>query len=90
MTFWGLLCGKNFYKTLTKGSTEVVALSKVPIQRSAVELRQHIHLVDAGVNAVADWDVNQTIFACKRYGRLGPHLGEGVEARSSSSPENDG
>ena len=34
------------------------------IQRCAVELRHHVHLVDVGVDAVTNGDIDQSIFAC--------------------------
>ena len=72
-----------------KSSIEVVGLAEMAIQRSAIELGQHIHLVDAGVDAIADWNINQAVFARQRHCWLGSHLCEWLETGACPSPEND-
>ena len=84
-----LLSSQHLHKALTKTCTEVVGLREVTIQRSTVELRQHIHLGDAGVDAVTDRNIDQTVFTCEGHSRLGPHFGEWVQARTRTSTKND-
>ena len=59
------------------------------IERCAVELRHHVHLVDVGINAVANGNIDQPIFACQRHCGLGPHLGKGIEAGTSTTAKNN-
>jgi hypothetical protein len=60
------------------------------IERGTVELRQHIDLVDLRINAIADGNINESVLAGKRDGRLGTHFGEWIQAGASTSTENDG
>src|SRR4051812_3430967 len=46
------------------------------VKRHAVELRQDINRSGTGIEAVADRDVDQPIFAAKRDGRFGTIFGE--------------
>ena len=59
------------------------------IQRCAVELRHHIHLVDVGVNAVANRNIDQSIFTCQGDCRLRPHLRKGIETGTSTAAKNN-
>jgi len=45
------------------------------VQRRGVELREAVDLVDVGVDAVGDWDVDQPVVGPQGYSRLGPLLG---------------
>ena len=85
----GLLSSKHFNKPLVKTRGEVEGLGDVAIEGGAVELSQHVDLVDPTVDAVADWDINQAVLAGQRNCWLGAHFGEGIEARTSSTSEND-
>ena len=86
---WCLLRSQHLNKALVKTRGEVEGLGDMAIERCAVELRQHIDLVDAAVDAVANRDINQAVFARQRHGRLGPHFGERVQPRPSTATEND-
>ena len=86
----GLLGRQHLNKTLAKTGGEVVTLAEVTVERRAVELRQHVHLVDAGIDAVADRNINQPILARQRHGRLGPRLGEGEKTGPGSAAKDDG
>ena len=46
------------------------------VERRGVKLRQHKHLVNAGVNAVADRDINQAIFTTNGHSGFGTILGQ--------------
>ena len=85
----GLLRSQHLHETLAEAGGEVVALGEVPVEGGAVELRQHVHLVDAGVDAITDRNINQAILAGQRHSGLGAHLGERIEARAGSAAEND-
>ena len=59
------------------------------VQRDRIELGQHGNIVDAGVDAVADGDIDQAVFAGDRDGRLGPVAGERVQARAAPTAHDD-
>jgi hypothetical protein len=42
----------------------------MPIQRRGVELREHIDFVDVTVNAVADWNINQSVVGTQGHSWL--------------------
>ncbi len=84
------MSSQNLDEPLTEASRQVVGLAEVSVERGAIELRQHIHLVDVGVDAVADRNINQSVLTSEWHCGLRPHFGEGVETRSCAPPENDG
>ena len=87
----GCLLGcQHLHKPLAKAGREVVGHRQVTIEGGTVELRQHIDLVDLGIDAIADRNINQSVFPCQGHGRLGPHFGEGVETGTGTASQNDG
>ena len=68
--FGRLLRGEDIDKA-AREIVELVARLDVAMQRHAVELRQHIDRAQAGVEAIADRDIDQPIFPAQRHGRLG-------------------
>ena len=76
----GRLFGRQDVDEAAREQVELVGLVDVAVQRGRDKLRQDLDLVDAGVEAVADRDVNQPVFAADRHGRLGPQFGQRVEA----------
>ncbi len=60
------------------------------IERLTVELRQRIDLVDAGVDAIADRNVDQAVVAAQGHGRLGTGEGEGLQTGAGAAAEDDG
>ena len=85
-----LLGGEHLHEPLAETGGEVVGHREMTIEGGAVELRQHIDLVDLGVDAVADGNINQSVLAGKRHGRLGTHLGEWIQAGASTPSKDDG
>ena len=69
---------------------EPVALLDVPMQRRAVELREQEDALEAGVEAVADRDIDDAVLARERHGRLGSVLRQRIKSRAGASAENDG
>ncbi len=84
--FGGLLGGEHLHEALGK-DIEAVGLGDVPVERRGVELRQHEDALEVGVQAVADRDVDQSILAADRHGRLRSHVGQGEEPRSAPAAE---
>ena len=59
---------------------ESVSLHDVPVQAGGQELGQDEDLLDPRIDAVADGDVDQPVFAGDGYGWFGAVAGERVEA----------
>ena len=68
---------------------EAVGLSNVSMERFGVELRQEVNLIVPGVQAVADGDIHQTVFAAQRYGGFATHSRQRFEPRSATPSHND-
>ena len=64
-----LLGGQNFDEAFCKW-IEPVRVDDVAIQRSRIELREDENLLQSGVQAVADGNIDQSIFSSERYRRL--------------------
>ena len=60
------------------------------IEGGGVELREHVDLVDAAVDAVAHGDINQSVAASNGHSWLGSGFGQRVQPRSCSTSQNDG
>jgi len=61
----------------------------VTIERRRIELREDENPPHVGVQAVADRDVNETIFAANRNGRLGTLLRERKQPAALASAKDD-
>ena len=84
----GLFGGQNLHPAGMEG-VEAVSAGDVAVQRDRVELGQDGDAVDAGVDAVAQGDVNQAVLAGNRHGGLGALLGERKQAFADPPAEND-
>ena len=84
----GRLLGGEHLDEAVGEEIEPVGLRDVAVERRRVELRQHEDLLQPGVQAVADRDVDQPVLAADRHRRLRPHVGERVEPRPASAAEN--
>ncbi len=73
--FRRLLGGEDVHEAGSE-IVELIALVDVRMQRGAVELSENVNPAQAGVQAVADRDVHQTVFAAERNGRLRALFGE--------------
>ena len=62
----------------------------MPVERRRVELGQAVDLVDPGVDAVGDRDVDEAVVGAERDRRLGALLGERVQPASGSASQDDG
>jgi hypothetical protein len=65
---------------------EYVGLADVLVQADRQELRQDEDLVDARMDAIADRNIDQSVFGCERYRRLGADFRERIEPCSSPAP----
>ena len=65
------LLGRQQFDEAATEVIELVALRDVPVQRSRVELRQQVDATETAVDAVGNGDVDQTVLARQRHGRLG-------------------
>ena len=89
-TFVGgrLLCSEDLNEPFGE-DVELVGPGDVPVQRNGVVLGQHEHPFHAGVDRVADGDVDQPVLAGDRYGRLGALTCQWIESLTAPSAEND-
>ena len=62
----------------------------MPVQRGGVELRQHVDVAEAGVDAIADRDIHQAVFARERHRGFGALLRQGKEPRARAAAHDDG
>ena len=60
------------------------------MQRGAVELCQHIDAANAGVQAITDGNIDESVLAADRNSRFGAILGQWKEPGSCSSSHDDG
>ena len=85
---FGLLRRHDIDKSLAEG-IEVVGALHMAVQGGRVELRQQEDAVDPRIQAIADRDIDQPVFAGQGHRRLAPFLGEGIEARASAAAHDD-
>ena len=68
---------------------ELVALLDVPMQRRAVELREKEDALEPGVDAIADRNIDDAIFARERHGRLRAILGQRKKPGAGAAAQDD-
>ena len=86
----GRLLGGEDLDEAAREQVQPVGLRDVAVERRGVELRQHEDALEAGVQAVADRDVDQAVLAAERHGRLRAHVRQREEARAAPAAENQG
>ena len=84
----GLLSGQNFDETWGE-IVELIALVDMGVQRGAVELSKNVNATQSRVQAIADWNIDQSVFAAKWYGWLGAFLGKRKQPRSRAAAHNN-
>ena len=83
-----LLRGENFDKARSE-VVELIAGINVSVKRRAIELGEDVDPSQAGIEAVADWDIDQSVFSCKGDSWFGSLFCEGKETRSCTSSHDD-
>ena len=68
---------------------ELPALAQVLQQRLAAELRQHVNRIDAGVDEIAEDEIDDAVLPAERNGRFGPFLGQRREPRALPAGQHD-
>jgi len=68
---------------------KLVRLGNVAVQGNRIKLSQDGNPEDAGINAVADWNVYQAVFPGNGNGRLGAHFCQGKQAGAPPSAQDD-
>ena len=71
----GLLRGEDFDEAARAEDVELVGAVDVLVERGGIELGEYVDAADARVEAIADRDVDQTVFAAEGNGRLGTIFG---------------
>ena len=84
-----LLSGKNLNEAISK-TVKLVAARDVAVQRLAVKLGQNVDLAKTAVKAIADRDIDQTIFTAQWHRRLRALLGQGKKAGTGAAAHNNG
>src|SRR4029453_18965400 len=84
-----LLGGQNLDEA-ARGMVEPVSLADVAVKADGEKLRQHVHLVEAAVDAVGERDVDQAVLAGEGHGRLAAVFCEGIEPRAATAAEDEG
>ena len=86
-----LLRGEHLDETLAVVGADVVVvrLRKVSVERGGVELREAVHLVDVGVDAVGHGQVDEPVVGAKGNRGLGAGLGERIQAGARTTAEDD-
>src|SRR5262245_30917486 len=59
----------------------------MPVQTDAQKLRQHVHAVQAAVDAIADGNINQAVLACHGYSGFAAQLGKRIEPCAPAAPQ---
>ena len=72
---FGRLLGRQNIDEAPRKIVEFVARLNVAMQRHGVELREQIDRAQAGVQAIADRDIDQSIFSAEGHGRFCAVLG---------------
>ena len=84
----GLFGGEDLHESFRE-QIEPVGLRDVSVERRGVELRQHENALEPRMEAVADRDIDQPIFAANRHGRLRTHVRERKQPRAASAAEDE-
>jgi hypothetical protein len=58
------------------------------VQGSGIKLGQNGDLINAGVQAIADGDIDEPVFSGNGHGWLGPQFGEGIQPRTLAASHN--
>ena len=69
---------------------KVVGARQMPVEGGGVELRQHVDLADAAIDAVAHGHVNEAVGPPDGHRRLRALLRERVQPAARASTQDDG
>jgi hypothetical protein len=83
-----LLRRQNLHEPLAE-EIHAIGAGDVPVERRRVELRQHEHPPDVGMNAVADRNIDETILAADWHRRLRAELRQWKEASALTAAEDE-
>ena len=83
------LLGREHLDEAAGKHIHAVRLRDVPVERRRVELRQHVDPLEAGVQAVAERDVDQPVLAADRHRGLRSQVGERKQPRAAAAAEDD-
>ncbi len=84
------LLSREDFDEPAREDVQSIGIRNVAVERGRIELRQHVDSPDVGVQAAADRDVDQSVFAADRDRRLGTPGGQWKEPGARSSAEDDG
>jgi hypothetical protein len=79
-----LLCSEQLDKT-TRKVIKTVRLTNVLMQRNTQKLRDDINFIDIAVQAVADWNVDESVLGRQRNSRFRPDFRQRVKTGPSTT-----
>jgi hypothetical protein len=82
-----LLRSEDFDESLREG-VESECRRDVVIERSGIELCQNKQSLQTGIQAVADWNINEAVLSTERHRRFGPILSQREQPLSGASRQN--
>ena len=85
----GRLLGGQDLDEAAREHVHPVGLRDVAVERRRVELRQHVDAFEAGVQAVAERNVDQPVLAADRHRRLRAMVREREQPRAAAAAEHD-
>ncbi len=80
------LLGRQYVDKPTPEGIKFVGILDVPVQGCGVKLCQQKNPVESGIKTIADRDIDQAVFASKRYSRFTPIFGQRIEACATTAP----
>ena len=83
-----LFRGEDFHEAAGE-MIKLIGLRNVPMKGRGVELREDVHALEPGVDAVGDGDVHEPVFAGERHGGFGAVFGEWIQARARAAAHDD-
>ena len=86
--FRGLLSRQDLHEA-ARERVHAIRAGDMAVERRRVELRENEDPAEVGVQAVADWHVDQPVLPANRHGRLGTVLGEREEAAALAAAEDE-
>lgn len=85
----GLFGGEDFNEAIGE-LVELEGLGDVSMEGGGVELGEEVDAFEAGVDAIGDGDIDESIFTGERDGGFGAVFGEGEESGALAAAEDDG
>lgn len=67
----------------------IESLRQMPIQGSRIELSKTVNFIDSRINAIRNWNIDETIVSTKGHRRFCTFFGQRIQASSSTSTQDN-